>query len=131
MIPNCQSLEEAITHVTDPAVKEELEYQYDKHKELLNKGLELESLQDDYDDLKRDYLDLQDEYDAVEERADEYESDAESYQTMASILRDISGRKLCTTRAQEILNSLLKIMGSEKCEVTNLVDPCCDEVISF
>lgn len=114
MIPCCQSLEEAISHVENPDVREELQYQYDKYRlgyeEVLAHELELESCVANYEDI-------QDEYDALEQRADQYESDAEAYQSLEEDLRTVSGKSIDGEQAVYILNALLGIVGMKSCRL--------------
>ena len=128
MIPLVNSLEEAITHVKDPAVREELEYQYDKlnrnYQEAVSHELELESDLADYDELQHDY-------EKLVEMKDQYEEDADVLEAIKTQLSCYSGATISTSRAEDILNFILEEIGQKKVRVSNFSDPLKKEIIPF
>lgn len=128
MIPLVNSLEEAITHVKDPAVREELEYQYDKlnrnYQEAVSHELELESDLADYDELQHDY-------EKLVEMKDQYEEDADVLEAIKTQLSCYSGTTISTSRAEDILNFILEEIGQEKVRVSNFSDPLKKEIMPF
>ncbi len=128
MIPLVNSLEEAITHVKDPAVREELEYQYDKlnrnYQEAVSHELELESDLADYDELQHDY-------EKLVEMKDQYEEDADVLEAIKTQLSCHSGTTISTSRAEDILNFILEEIGQKKVRVSNFSDPLKKEIIPF
>jgi len=113
MIPLVNSLEEAIEHVAQPDVKEELQYQFQRYNERLEN---VKTLKDRIEELECALEEAESDLEGANEAADENEDAADDLEAIRLSLVSCSG-VITAEGAQTYLNQVLRILGADK-EVT-------------
>lgn len=108
MIPNVDSLEEAIEHVKDPDLKEELVYQLGHYKEKVVNDV-ANDFQEQIDDLEGELEDVSEERDSLEDTANEYKEAGEKLSKIREILLDCVGG-ITPDDAKQYLNEVLAVL---------------------
>lgn len=118
MIIGVASLEEAIEHVKDPDVKEELTYQYRKIIPRLDAFEKIASLEYDLEELSYDKDNLQADYEDLENRVFELEDIEEKFNLIKNKLICCCD-KISVSKAEEYLNEILSIIDEEPIKIHN------------
>ena len=130
MIPGVRGLEEAIEYVKDPAVKEELLYQYSfSIKPKLEKLEEVTILESNLEDAQEEIDDLRRECESLEDNVFELESAGETLEAVKSSLIGCAG-KLTAEKAMAYLNEVLEALDERPVKIVSEEEynECCDKI---